>query len=429
MFHTILLSSISALLWISQSAEAAPGDHIGTEQTQLVPRVDFSTQYRTNVYLEEGEVGGGEPVKSSALVLLSTNLGLNTENENLSLRLNGIYGIRKYLNDDYANLNRFKDGRVNLNSVILPKNKVSLVIDNTLVSSARETNQVEAESAYLQQFRNESSAGLRLQPSSAIDLRLLGSFEVTDIKGAVYVGETPETLNNRYRYGVNPSLTWSFLPKTDFFVRLNYSWLDWQFNAISADPAVTPECGNVENCFIGIPNSTVRRTTYGLVGRFTDKTALTLTTGPVSANYDETSVDGGTRTSSFANDLEFWSYGARFELFPSEFQTFFVSYRTDFRDVYFTNFSRFNLATLGYNGNISRKLVMKTQISRRLDDYDGVVDRTDVRITTRNDFDIAITKFAFLTTGVWWERLVSQDGFAELEYDDVNVHAGVAFIY
>ena len=65
MIKSVLLSNALIYMSFTQSANAAPGDHLGTEQTVLIPRIDLATHYRSNVYLEEGEVGGGEPVQST----------------------------------------------------------------------------------------------------------------------------------------------------------------------------------------------------------------------------------------------------------------------------------------------------------------------------------------------------------------------------
>lgn len=429
MIKSVLLSNALVYMCLSQSANAAPGDHLGTEQTVLIPRIDLATHYRSNVYLEEGEVGGGEPVQSSALLLVSPSANLTTQNDNLYFRLTGVYGLRRYMNQEYANLNRVKDGSLKLDSVILPNSKVGFIINDKFVSSARETNQVEAESAYIQQMRNELKSGFRIVPSGSLEIMALGGFEILDIKGVEFEGQEVPIINNRYTYSVDPTIRWAFLPKTDIFVRGSYRWSDWQFNSIDADPAVTPECQGIENCTIGVPDSQSQSTTVGIKGRLTDKSSLILTYGKTKSDYDESSVVGGNANDSYSTDLEFNNYSVRFELYPTEVQTLFLSYSVDFRDVYFTNYTQYKQLTAGFNGNLGRKLVLKSNAQYREDNYDGVVDRTDRRINVRNDFNYNVTNFSAVTAGVWWERLVSVDGFSELEYDDLNIHAGVSFTY
>jgi hypothetical protein len=428
-YMTTMVGSLLALS-AAPTASAAPGDHIGSDTVSLIPRIDLSTQYRTNVYLEEGDIGGGTPETSAALLMISPSAIFKVDGENVNLNFNGTYGMRRYINEDVSNLNRFKDGKLELRTLFLPDAKVGLVLNDTFVSSGRETDSFKAESAYIQQLSNELKSGLQIQPGSALDISVLGVLNIEDYSGITPVGAEADTLNNKYEYGVLPSIVWSFFPKTKFFVQGDYRWFDWYYNEIDVNESIAPECIGTEICVVGIPNGSQSRVSAGINGRFTDKTSLILSVGKGKSTYDETSVEGGSPDDSFAADLDsLLIYQARFEVYPSEFQTIYLNFKTDFKDVYFSNFSEFKSLDVGYNGNLTSKVSLKTSFELRQDNYEGIISRSDIRLNARGDFDIRVADFMNVTFGTWWRRLASQDGISAIEYDDVNVHAGVAFTY
>ncbi len=58
----VALLSLGSLA--TPTAAADPGDHVRTGNAEIIPYVEVLGAYRTNVYLLEGSVGGGEPTRS-----------------------------------------------------------------------------------------------------------------------------------------------------------------------------------------------------------------------------------------------------------------------------------------------------------------------------------------------------------------------------
>lgn len=69
--RALLFTPALVLASLTSSALAAPGDHIGSEDVQIIPAIELAGTHRTNVYLQEGEVGGGVPVSGGTSLSLS----------------------------------------------------------------------------------------------------------------------------------------------------------------------------------------------------------------------------------------------------------------------------------------------------------------------------------------------------------------------
>ena len=54
------------------SFDAKAEEGIGTDTFQLVPSLSLASEYRSNLYLEEGEIGGGQPVTAGTAVKVPT---------------------------------------------------------------------------------------------------------------------------------------------------------------------------------------------------------------------------------------------------------------------------------------------------------------------------------------------------------------------
>ncbi len=77
-FGTILLGSL---------ASADEGDKgIGSSTVQLTPSISVGGEYRSNLYLDEGEAGGGNPEVSGTALLANPTLGLKVNTNALTLR-------------------------------------------------------------------------------------------------------------------------------------------------------------------------------------------------------------------------------------------------------------------------------------------------------------------------------------------------------
>ena len=116
---------VFGLLVVGTTVEAETTG-IGSDTVQLVPNVSVGGEYRSNLYLDEGEAGGGSPVVQGTALLVNPTLAVNVKSDLLNLRLGSGYGVRRYVQEDLQNLNSFNDARVTLNGRLLPRSPVGI---------------------------------------------------------------------------------------------------------------------------------------------------------------------------------------------------------------------------------------------------------------------------------------------------------------
>ncbi len=174
----------------------------------------------------------------------------------------------------------------------------------------------------------------------------------------------------------------------------------------------------------------------GIRGRFTDRLVLELLLGYGQMIYDEGSVEG-------SGDFSEGDIGADLTDFPDGFTTTFgisyapeethqfsVGYKKSFEDSYFTNYMTYHFGYFRYQGVFARRWTAQTELSYRYESFVGEITRQDNVIGAKLDGGYALTDFAALGLGAWWNERSSADGeHPEIEYDDFNVHLSATFTY
>ena len=142
-------------------------------------------EYRSNLYLDEGEAGGGRPVVQGTALLINPTLAVRVNSNVLSLRLGSGYGARKYLQEDLQNLNTFNDGRLTASGRLLPKSPIGLSFSEAFSSNNRPVNQPKADSALIRVYDNKSRVGLSVGNGNALDVNVGGTYNYRQINGMV----------------------------------------------------------------------------------------------------------------------------------------------------------------------------------------------------------------------------------------------------
>lgn len=451
-------------LFLGAPAVAAPGDHIGNDKVQLVPSVGVWSGWRSNVYLQEGEVGGGEPTVSGTFLEVRPGLGLAVKSDDVLFNVDASYQPRLYLDPALSNLNRFTFYDVNGRLSLFPNAKVGLDLRDRLNLTGRETEAESADWAYINVFSNSAGGALMVRPGSSMEIGLGGVVDFTDYKTDAGTNPLVETgvgvlglaaLNQRISYGPQVTFDWKFLPKTAVVAEYSQSWFSWKNNFLYArGDGLNPSEANGFDAYLGVPDGSDLRVSAGLRGRFTQKVVLGFQLGYVKMTYDEQSViedaadstagvdlanDTDPATQGFGQDLNA-GLGAEVELGydVAENNRITLGYRRDFADMYFTNYLAYHQYSVSYGGLIADRVSPELSASLRQETYTGEIARKDNFLRLRGDLTYHITKYLDLSGGVWWTQRASvdtpddntlRDADPAIEYDDVNVHLGLTFTY
>jgi hypothetical protein len=407
-FGTILLGSLA------HADEKDKG--IGSSTVQLTPSISIGGEYRSNLYLDEGEAGGGAPEVSGTALLANPTLGLKVNTNALSLRFGSGYGARQYLESDLQNLNSFNDGRFSLNGRLLPKAPVGISFSDSFSSNNRPVNQPKAESALIRVYDNKSRIGFSIGNGSALDVNIGGAYNYRQINGLRDANGDRETINQRNTYGGVGSVSWKFLPKTKILLDTSYTLNDWLNNEIAT--------GSEGTEVTVIDDSSVWNIQTGLEGQLGNKTILRLLTGMGGSKYGE----GDTATSLTGLGQKF-RLDAGLRIKPSENQDIRLEYKRAFQDVYFTNYNLFHQMAMVYEVSMRDRAIISVNGMYRNDNYDGAVDRTDHRVQAGGAFALNFSEYGAFETAVNWRRLASADGIAGIEYDDLGVTFGLKWGY
>lgn len=407
-FGTILLGSLA------HADEKDKG--IGSSTVQLTPSISIGGEYRSNLYLDEGEAGGGAPEVSGTALLANPTLGLKVNTNALSLRFGSGYGARQYLESDLQNLNSFNDGRFSLNGRLLPKAPVGISFSDSFSSNNRPVNQPKAESALIRVYDNKSRIGFSIGNGSALDVNIGGAYNYRQINGLRDANGDRETINQRNTYGGVGSVSWKFLPKTKILLDTSYTLNDWLNNEIAT--------GSEGTEVTVIDDSSVWNLQTGLEGQLGNKTILRLLTGMGGSKYGE----GDTATSLTGLGQKF-RLDAGLRIKPSENQDIRLEYKRAFQDVYFTNYNLFHQMAMVYEVSMRDRAIISVNGMYRNDNYDGAVDRTDHRVQAGGAFALNFSEYGAFETAVNWRRLASADGIAGIEYDDLGVTFGLKWGY
>ena len=425
-------------LLLSQAAAAEPGDHIGTDTVQIIPAVQLIGHHRTNVYLQEGTVGGGEDATAGTALQLHPTLTLKADGSDVLFELGAGYTARKYFQSDVTNLDRFKDFDVRTNLVLLRNAVVGLKFQDHLHLNGYESEADKADDPYIQLLRNSGSGRVTIRPGPSLELDLGGNFTLSSYDTA------QETSDNvRTGYGPAADLKWKFLPKTAVVAKWEMEFFNWDNNFIV--PSGETNDGNYGE-YLGVPDGRILRLEGGIRGRFTERLVLGLVAGYGSAIYDEQSVldDAATEGGSAATELDAATQGFDSDLkglpagllagvdvsySPLDSQLISFGYRKDFQDVFFTNYVAYNRIYLGYEGLFAERYGVAVSGNYRFEDYSGEVDRNDHRIVGSTSFRYVATKYLDLNAGVAWRRRASASDIPDIEFDDVDISFGATFTY
>ncbi|MCB9779149.1 MAG: hypothetical protein H6742_11350 [Alphaproteobacteria bacterium] len=453
----VLLAALGA----SSVAVAAPGDHIGGENATLVPSLDVGVQHRTNVYLQEGEAGGGVPVSDGTALYVNPAIALNAKSDAATFDLDFSYTARKFFQSDVQNLDRFNilDGGLRLN--LLPRSPVGFKINDRMALSGYEAEddaQV-SKSAYQSHFANDLTGLIAVHPGGPLEVDAGGRLGIdnwsvpeefkssaddraTDL--STTSGLTGPGLNSRLSYGGLLRAKWRFFPKTAVVLDVDYTRNNWADNVLDAqgDGVSREEVGD----YLAVPDSSIWRARTGLRGRVTDKLVVTALVGFGQALYSEDSVTTAadelgigdsaefSDTTGFATDLKSFPDGFLAEVSadysPAKAHTFTVGYRRDFQDTYFTNYVGYDRLLLNYEGRFAERVGLELSGTYRSERYVGEVTRNDGLMKVGGELAYYVKDYLSIRAGSGWHGRRSTDGsHPEVEYDDVKVFGGLRFVY
>lgn len=437
-----MTAAAATLALLSGAAYAAPGDHIGTDSLEVIPSVTLSTIHRTNVFLEEGTVGGGDPVIPGTSVWLQPHIRMKSESQAVLFRLTAGYTAKKYIQEATTNLDRFQDFDLGVNLHLLRNSIVGLKLNNNFDLNGFESEAVKADNPYIQVIRNTARGRISVRPGASFELDLGGDLRTSNFQTPIpNNGPIRSGQNNRIGYGPAVDFKWRFLPKTAVVANWQMEWFQWGDNIVAPSGAVN---NNQEyGSFLGIPNGRLMRLEAGLRGRFTERLVLGVTVGYGTAIYDEQSVlDEGQSegvsdfelnlNEGFGTDLTGFerllaNVEASYE--PVESQKIKIGYRKDFQDVFFTNYVAFNQVGVTYDGLFADRYGANLNFSYRFENYNGEVARNDSRIVGNAEFRYVATKYLDVLAGTGWRRRASASGIPDIEFDDFSFTVGARFTY
>jgi hypothetical protein len=106
-----------------------------------------------------------------------------------------------------------------------------------------------------------------------------------------------------------------------------------------------------------------------------------------------------------------------------------LGYDKDFLDSYFTNYVAYHYGFVRYESILGAKLSALAEAGYRLEAFHGEVTRTDQVLRVSGELEFALGQWLGITAGSRWDRRVSVDGISSVEYDDVNIYAGLVANY
>jgi len=423
-------------------AEAAAGDHIRPSSgTEVTPSVSLGSFYRTNVYLQEGIIGGGAPEIAGIAITVNPTLEMSVKGPDADLEVGLGYTARKFVQADLANLDRYSDVELDGQLGLMPDGVVGIRLTESFRVTGNETEAATARDAYMQHTINRTDGRLLIRPGSSLELGVGGNFGFDNYRGVQdNSGAAAPSINSRVAYGPSADLQWRFFPKTAVLVDFDMTSFIWGDNYVDARGEGISS--GVVGDYLGVPDGKMWKAHAGVRGRFTDKLVLGVLGGYGGATYDEASVaeDAGNQGGSEATGTE--GYAADLKGFPAavigsvelEYAAtprhgLTLGYARDFQDVYFTNYVIFHNLSAAYKGKLGDKLGIDLGVLGRLESYVGEVQRSDVFIRVMGDTHLAASDFMSVHMGAWWTQRASVDGQADIEYDDVRVHASIEMSY
>jgi len=430
----VMLASVC----VSATAHAQPGDHIRIGDAELVPKLVIGSKYRTNAYLMESNEEAG----FALMVVPSAELEL--DGQDIKLDLGASYHLRKYFSSELSNLDRFRDGKFDLDLGLLPKSMIGFDLSETFASSSRESEAwYDASNALITHLSNDLAGALAFHPGGALEAKAGGHFVFDDYKvppGANIDNQT--NYNSRVGYGPEGSFKWRFFPRTAVLLNASMDWFKWSNNLVNIQPGAgqtTTQYGS----YLGMPNGSLLTVSGGLRGRFTERVAVGLVVGYNKAVYDEQSVidDGADEPEAVADidvsagfdedsaGLDNLLANASLEYALSETHRVALGFDRSLEDSYFTNYVLHNYVFLRYRVLLGTRFGVGAEGGFAYETFHGEVARTDMVVRTRLNGTYAANEWLAVGAGVWWDRRASVDGLAEIEYDDVDINLNLTFTY
>lgn len=442
-----LLSGLALLANPAAAQDPAPPD--ARSGTDFTPALRIDTFWRSNLYLQEGETGGGQPTTSGLGLRARPTLDLKSRSRQVRLDLGLGYTAQKMLTPGTQNLDRFNlfDGNINLE--LLPESVVGLKVKDRASLTGRETEATSATDAYLMLFRNQGQGTVTLRPGSSLELDLGGTVDsrsytlpecATEPDGCQSIEGAPG-LNERLGYGLIADMNWRFFPKTAVVATFERTWFDWADNFVNVqgDGLNSEELGS----YLGVPGGKGWRASAGLRGRFTEKLVLGAVLGYSNLDFDETTVtddaagqgdalpvDVDAAASGFDTDQAGLLASAEVAYDVTENQRVVVSYGRDYEDVFFTNYVAYDRFVLRYKGEVADRLAFDANAMFRIENYAGEVTRTDNFLRVGLDMDYGVNEWFAVSAGTYWVGRRSADGSTpSIEFDDVGVRGGILMSY
>jgi|GEM_PF-1195687 len=468
-------------------AEAGAGDHIRFGSGgEFTPSLSLAGVYRTNNYLTVGERFGDGPEDATVGGMhlnVRPQMALDWKSRAIELGFDAGYDLRKYFRQELTNLDRYRNFDARVRMSILPAAVVGMKLDSGIVVTGRETEAVNSQDAYLQQLVSRNTATLTVRPGNAMELDVGGVVEARSIKvpeGFVQAPDAPPTanLNSRLTTGIVSTFNWQFLPKTAVvagFERVNSRW---ESNTIAAsgdgigDFAIQSDgsdgftqcdpngTNGSADCFLPVPNGVFTKFDAGIRGRFTEKVVLGAVAGFTRASFDSSTVDapivdpdsgavtyqnmtevedsvkcGDRDTADGVNDdlrgfpcALTGNLELRYDLRKNHKLT--GGFLREAQPVFFTNYLTLNRYYVGYSGRFADRHAVSLNFDVNQQNYRGQVIRNDLWYRARGDIGWGVRKWLIVDTGVWYTGRRSADGaYNDIEYDDVNIHAGLTLTY
>ena len=447
-FRSICVSfcSVASLFLSAANAE----ESIGNNALQFSPSVSLGSEYRTNLYLQEGLLEAadgsviGQPLTSGTAILINPVIKLKYANSGIETVLGVNYRAKKYISSDtvdLSGLDRFKDVQVSGGIDLYPIKEFGISISESLLSSGRETSADDTGSAYLQTIRNTLRGGILFRPGSALEVGVGGLYNIVDITDAQSNKDDPASrLNNKQAFGWYADAQWKFFPRTSLFASVSQESIDWENKIVfSQESCATSFTGDCE-ITSAIPNGSSMRGAIGISGRFSERFLMKFAVNYGTATYDPESLTQDVALGSQLTDMVSaasanleglaglgLSTGLTFMF--ADNHSFDFKYDKDFMDVYFSNFSIYHQFVVEHSILIMRRVKWNTSFRYRIDSYEGSMTRTDNRFSVNSNVNIQLQKQLALRFGGGWSQLASTPEFFNIEYDDIRVHGGLVFGY
>jgi len=474
----VLPMVVGALALSTNVALAGAGDHIRFGNGgEFTPSLSIAGVYRTNNYLTVGSSFGDSDDDANVGGMhlnVRPNLALELESHAVILGVDAGYEMRKYFQEELTNLDRFRNVNGQIQLVLLPKAVVGFKLNSGIVISGRETEAVNSQDAYLQQLVSRNQATLTVRPGDAMEIDVGGSFELRTIKVpegfATVDGAPTANLNSRASSGVVSTFNWQFLPKTAVVAGFERFNSRWESNAIAASGegvgtfAIEPggagfvmcdpsdAATGADDCFLPVPNGVFTSFNTGIRGRFTPRLVLGAVVGFTRATFDASTVEAPVSGVGMTEVEDIDKCGSKDDAdgvnddlvgFPCmlngnveigyevrEGHVFTVGFLREAQPVFFTNYLNLNRYYVGYGGTVADRHRLSVGLDVNQQDYRGQVTRDDLWFRARTDVAWGIQKWLTIDTGVGYTGRRSVGGeFPEIEYDDINVHAGLTVEY